>query len=168
MLSYNTALSKQPFCNFICTVAPNFRILQNLRYPSSSSPLFNLIKHPSFFLQVWECEGTQRNNIGLLSSSKSDTVSRITIDCCYRYIYCVELGDAPIGQTNTKPVYEVSAPSLLKFQSFHSYNCRNKIKKRNGKRGKRIHTVRTVLISDIKLYKTQAKKDTPNTHSHER
>jgi len=36
-----------------CTVALHFRILQNLKHSSLSSPLFKLIKHTSIFLQSW-------------------------------------------------------------------------------------------------------------------
>ena len=46
-------LSKQTFSNFPCTVSIPFRILQNLKYPSSPSPLFKLIKHSSIFLYSW-------------------------------------------------------------------------------------------------------------------
>jgi len=42
---------KQPFSNFPYTVAFHFRILQNLKQPSSSSPLLKLIKHIFIFLQ---------------------------------------------------------------------------------------------------------------------
>ena len=40
-------LFKQPFSNFSYTVGLHFRILQNFKYPSSSSPLLKLIKHTS-------------------------------------------------------------------------------------------------------------------------
>jgi len=49
---FNTVigLSQQPFSNFPYTVALHFRILQNFKHPSSSSPLLKLIKHTSIFL----------------------------------------------------------------------------------------------------------------------
>ena len=49
----DTVLSKQPFSDFRYTVALHFRILQNFKHPSSSSPLLKLIKHTSIFLQSW-------------------------------------------------------------------------------------------------------------------
>jgi hypothetical protein len=48
-----TALSKQRFSNFPYKVVLNFRIWQNIKHPSSSLPLLNLIKHTSIFLQSW-------------------------------------------------------------------------------------------------------------------
>ena len=39
MLSKRIVLSKKPFSNFLYTVALHFRILQNFKHPSSSSPL---------------------------------------------------------------------------------------------------------------------------------
>jgi hypothetical protein len=41
---------------FPYTLELHFRILQNFKHPSSSSPLFKLIKHTSIFLQSrrWE------------------------------------------------------------------------------------------------------------------
>jgi hypothetical protein len=38
-------LFKQPFSNFPYTFALHFRILQNFKHPSSSSPLLKLTKH---------------------------------------------------------------------------------------------------------------------------
>ena len=47
LLDFHTCaviLSKQPFRNFPYTVALHFRILQNFKHPSSSSPLLKLLK----------------------------------------------------------------------------------------------------------------------------
>ena len=66
-------LSKQTFSNFPCTVSIPFRILQNLKYPSSPSPLFKLIKHSSIFLYS-SGQGEGSSEIAqVLSSSKSGT-----------------------------------------------------------------------------------------------
>jgi hypothetical protein len=48
--------SKQPFRNFPYTVALHFRLLQNFKHPSSSSPLLKLIKHT--FGNIYLCRLT--------------------------------------------------------------------------------------------------------------